>query len=64
MVTSLPAKLMNLPDYGIGIGNPADIVALDCTDVASAIAELAPPILGLKRGRRSFSRSAPVLNRP
>jgi cytosine deaminase len=64
MVTSLPAKLMNVPDYGIRIGNPADIVVLDCADAASAIAELAPPILGFKRGRRSFSRSAPVLNRP
>jgi cytosine deaminase len=63
MVTSLPAKLMNVPDYGIRIGNPADIVVLDCADAASAIAELAPPILGFKRGRRSFSRSAPVLNR-
>lgn len=64
MITSLPAKLMNLPDYGISVDNPADIVVLDCTDAASAIAELAPPILGIKRGRRSFSRSAPILNRP
>jgi len=64
MITSLPAKLMNLLDYGIIVDNPADIVVLDCTDAASAIAELAPPILGIKRGRRSFSRSAPVLNRP
>src|SRR4029079_16034473 len=26
LVTTAPAKLMNLPDYGIAVGNPADIV--------------------------------------
>ncbi len=30
MVTTLPAKLMNLKNYGIKIGNPADLVVLDC----------------------------------
>jgi cytosine deaminase len=64
MVTSLPAKLMNLPDYGIAIGRVADIVVLDCASASQAIAELAPPLLGVKRGRRSFSRSLPALNRP
>jgi cytosine deaminase len=64
MVTSLPAKLMNLSDYGIAIGRVADIVVLDCASATQAIAELAPPLLGVKRGRRSFSRSLPVLNRP
>src|SRR6202000_748408 len=34
MVTTLPAKLMNLPNYGIAVGNPADLVVLDCTDRA------------------------------
>jgi cytosine deaminase len=64
MVTSLPAKLMNLSDYGIAIGRVADIVVLDCASATQAIAELAPPLLGVKRGRCSFSRSLPVLNRP
>ena len=64
MVTSLPAKLMNLADYGIAVGNPADIIVLDGTDAASIVAELAPPLFGIKRGRRSFTRSAPVLNWP
>ena len=64
MVTSLPAKLMNLSDYGIKVGNPADIVVLDCSDAATAIAELATPTLGIKHGRRSFSRSAPLLHWP
>jgi len=64
MVTSLPAKLMNLADYGIFVGNPADIVVLDGTDATSVVAELAQPLFGIKRGRQSFSRSAPVLYRP
>jgi cytosine deaminase len=64
MITTLPAKLMNLHDYGIAIGNPADLVVLDCREAAAAVAELAIPLFGLKRGRRSFSRTAPTLNPP
>ena len=29
LVTDLPARLMNLRDYGISIGNPADLIVLD-----------------------------------
>ena len=54
MVTTLPARLMNLRDYGIAIGNPADLVVLDCGDPTLAIAELARPLFGMKNGRRSF----------
>ena len=64
MVTSHPAKLMNLRDYGIAVGNPADIVVLDCTDGASAVAELAQPLLAMKRGRMSFSRPRASINWP
>jgi len=64
MVTTLPAKLMNLKDYGIVVGNPADLVVLDNRDPAMAVAELSQPLLGFKRGRRSFSRALPVLNPP
>jgi cytosine deaminase len=64
MVTALPARLMNLEDYGIAIGNPADLVVLDCQNRAAAVAELKQPLMGLKRGRRSFTRPAPRLHRP
>jgi cytosine deaminase len=64
MVTSHPAKLMNLGDYGIAVGNPADIVVLDCMDSASAVAELAQPLLAMKRGRMSFSRPKATINWP
>jgi cytosine/creatinine deaminase len=64
LVTTQPAKLMNLKDYGIAVGNPADLIVLDCGDPAMAIAEIARPLLGLKRGRRSFTHAAPVLYPP
>jgi cytosine deaminase len=64
MVTTLPARLINLKDYGIAVGNPADIVALDCADPVSAVAELAQPVLGMKRGRISFWHAPAAINRP
>jgi cytosine deaminase len=64
MVTTLPARLMNLKDYGIAVGNPADIVVLDCADPVSAVAELAQPVLGMKHGRVSFQHAPATLNRP
>jgi len=64
MVTTLPARLMNLKDHGVAVGNPADIVVLDCTDPVSAVAELAQPVLGMKCGRISFQHAPATLNRP
>lgn len=54
LITTEPAKLMNLRDYGVAVGNPADFVVLDCHDRASAIAELSRPLFGFKNGRRTF----------
>lgn len=64
LVTTQPARLMNLENYGLAIGNPADLVLLDCCDAAMAIAEISHPLLGIKGGRQSFSRSAPLLHPP
>ena len=64
MVTIQPARLMNLKDYGIAVGNSADIVMLDCTDKVSAVAELAAPVLAMKRGRVSFTRPSATINWP
>ena len=64
MVTRDPATLMRLSDYGIAVGHPADIVVLDCTDVVSAVAELAQPVMGFKRGRMSFSHPEAVIHYP
>lgn len=54
MVTTLPAKLMKLQNYGIAVGNPADLVVLDCQDPTGAVAEIARPLFGIKHGRRTF----------
>jgi cytosine/creatinine deaminase len=64
LVTTAPAKLMNFKDYGIAVGNPADIVVLDCASATTAVAELASPMLGLKRGRVTFERPHAVINWP
>lgn len=64
MVTLRSAQLMNLRDYGIAVGNPADIVVFDASEPAAAVAELAPPLLGFKAGRRSFTREPVRLHPP
>ncbi len=63
MVSTESARLMNLAGYGIAPGNPADLVLLDAATPGMAVAELAVPMLGLKGGRRTFSRQRPVLHR-
>jgi cytosine deaminase len=64
MVTTLPARLMNCKDYGIAVGNPADLVVLDGVSRETAVAELAQPLLAMKRGRVSFSRPRATINWP
>ncbi|HEX3954265.1 MAG TPA: amidohydrolase family protein [Stellaceae bacterium] len=64
MVTSRAAALMRLPDYGIAAGYPADLVLLDAAEPALAVAELAPPLWGMKAGKRTFTRPRPELHRP
>ena len=63
MVTTASARLLNLEGYGIAVGHAADMVVLDSTSRAMAVAELAPPLLGIKGGRRTFTRPAPILHR-
>ena len=64
MITYRPAKLMRLEDYGIAIGNPADITILDCPTGVAAVQELAVPLHGFKRGRRTFTREPAQLHKP
>ena len=62
MITAAAARLMRLDDYGIKVGGPADLVCLDARSPAEAIATLAQPLWGLKRGRASFTRPRPQLH--
>lgn len=64
LVTTAPARLMNLRDYGIAPGNPADLVVLDAPDAVTALATIAQPLTGFKNGRRSFRRPVPTLLAP
>tara|TARA_Y100000588_G_scaffold198519_1_gene212308 strand:- start:1748 stop:2974 length:1227 start_codon:yes stop_codon:yes gene_type:complete len=64
MITTRAAKLLRLNDYGLIEGNSADLVILNCADRATAIAELAQPLYGFKRGRLTFSHSAAHINFP
>jgi cytosine deaminase len=64
MVTDGAARLMRLADYGIMPGNQADLVAIDASNSADAVAELVQPLWALKRGRRSFERDRPRMFPP
>jgi cytosine deaminase len=63
-VTDAPARLMRLEDYGIAVGNPADLVLLDCASSEAAVREIADPLAGFKAGRRTFTRSRPSVHSP
>ena len=64
MLTERSARLMNLKDYGIKVGNPADIVVLDATTPEQAVAEIRHPLAVFKRGRRTVTRARVELHRP
>jgi cytosine deaminase len=64
MITGAAARLMRLQDYGIAVGGPADLVCLDASNPADAVATLAQPLWGLKRGRASFTRPRAQIHPP
>ena len=64
LVTTLPARLMRLSNYGLDIGAWADLVVLDATDPIEAFGGLAEPLAGFKRGIKTFERTAARLIRP
>jgi cytosine/creatinine deaminase len=64
MITHHAAKLMRLQDYGIAEGRAADLVVLDCATPEQGVAELAVPLQGFKRGRRTFTRQPVQIHRP
>ena len=64
MITSRSAALMRIADYGLAVGRADDLVVLDATDPAMAVAELAQPLYASKQGRQTFTRALPELPRP
>lgn len=64
MITTRSAALARVPDYGLAVGRSADLVILDASEPEAVVAELAAPLFGFKRGRRTFTRPAAELHRP
>lgn len=64
MISSRSAKLMNLGDYGLEIGKTADLVVVDNTDPAMAVAELSQPMYVFKAGKPTVTRALPELHSP
>jgi cytosine/creatinine deaminase len=64
MITARAARVMQLSDYGIAVGNAADLVVWDAASPADIVATCALPLAGFKRGRQIFTRRLPTLHRP
>jgi cytosine deaminase len=63
MLTERSAKILNHKDYGIAIGNPADILVIDGNSPEQAVAEIRRPVAVFKRGQRTVTWHAPELAR-
>ena len=64
MITHRSARLLNLKDYGLEVGNPADLVIVDAKSPAEAVATIASVLSVFKRGRQSVLRPRAQLLRP
>ncbi len=64
MLTTRSARLLGITDYGIDIGNPADIVVFDAATPEATVAEIREPVAVFKRGRRTVRREPAQLLRP
>jgi cytosine deaminase len=64
MISARSARLLNLKDYGVAVGNWADMVVLDAVSPEQAVAELAPVLYAFKRGRKTLTRKPAELHPP
>ena len=64
MISERSARLMNLADYGLKVGNPADVVIIDASTPATAVATIAPVLAAFKRGRQTVDRPRARLLHP
>lgn len=64
MTTKDAARLMRLDDYGVAVGNPADLVVLDAETPEMALRTVAPVLAAFKRGRRTVTRERARLHGP
>ena len=59
MITVNPARALGVPDYGLRVGGPADLVVFDAPSEADALRLVAPRTLVL-RGGRVVARATPA----
>lgn len=64
MLTDRSARLLNLRDYGLKAGLPADIVIIDAQTPEQVVAEIAQPVAAFKRGAQTVVWRPPELLRP
>jgi cytosine deaminase len=62
MISSRAARIMRRDDYGIAVGNPADLVVWNAQSPSDVVATVASPLAGYKSGRRVFTRERVVLH--
>jgi len=56
MITFNAAKIMRLPNYGVGVGNPANLVVLDASDLQKAFSYHSEPIYVIRNGTITSKR--------
>ena len=64
MLTERSARLLNLKNYGLKVGNPADVVILNAETPEQAIAEIAQPVAAFKNGKQTLRWNLPELLNP
>jgi cytosine deaminase len=63
MLTDRSARLMNLADYGLEVGKPADMVVIAAQSPEQAVAEIAQPVAAFKNGKQTVAWPLPELIR-
>jgi cytosine deaminase len=63
MLTERSARLLNLKDYGLNVGNPGDVVILNAQSPVQAISEISQPLAAFKNGKQTMRWEAPELIR-
>ncbi|MGE5202680.1 MAG: amidohydrolase family protein [Acidobacteriota bacterium] len=62
MVSGEAAAIMNLGDYGLAVGNPADFAVVDAESEADAVARIAPVLHAFKHGHKTMTRERAKLH--
>jgi cytosine deaminase len=63
MLTDRSARLLNLADYGLEVGRPADMVVIAAQSPEQAVAEIAQPVAAFKNGKQTVVWPLPELKR-